>query len=42
MVCKIVDPGWEKYIVEVKENKSHFGLNKEYVLLVPSTFNETV
>lgn len=34
MVCKIVDPGWEKYIVEVKENKSHFGTNKEYVIVV--------
>lgn len=34
MVCKVVDPGWEKYIAEVKENKSHFGLNKEYVIVV--------
>lgn len=34
MVCKVVDPGWEKYIVEIKENKSHFGLNKEYVLKI--------
>lgn len=36
MVCKIVDPGWEKYIVDIKENKSHFGTNKEYVLVVPN------
>jgi len=41
MVCKVVDRGWEKYIVDVKENKSHFGINKEYVLLVPSTFNNS-
>lgn len=34
MVCKVVDPGWEKYIVEEKINKSHFGTNKEYVLLI--------
>ena len=24
----------EKYIVETKENKSHLGTNKEYVLLI--------
>ena len=34
MVCKVVDPGWEKYIVETKSNKSHFGMNNEYVLVV--------
>jgi hypothetical protein len=34
MVCKVVDSGWEKYIVETKPNKSHFGTNNEYVLLV--------
>lgn len=34
MVCKIVDSGWEKYIVEEKVNKSHFGINKEYVIKV--------
>ena len=34
MVCKVVDPGWEKYIVEEKINKSHLGTNKEYVLLI--------
>lgn len=37
MVCKIVDPGWEKYIVEIKTNKSHFGTNNEYVILVPGS-----
>lgn len=34
MVCKVVDSGWEKYIVEEKINKSHLGTNKEYVLLI--------
>lgn len=34
MVCKIVDPGWEQYIVETKINKSHFGENTEYVLVI--------
>lgn len=32
MVCKVVDKGWEKYIIETKGNKSHFGKNTEYVL----------
>lgn len=35
MVCKIVDPGWEQYIVDTKKNKSHFGVNSEYILVVP-------
>lgn len=35
MVCKIVDPGWEQYIVDTKKNKSHFGVNNEYGLVVP-------
>lgn len=34
MVCKIVDPGWEQYVVDTKVNKSHFGINNEYVLVV--------
>lgn len=34
MVCKVVDPGWEKYVVDTKENKSHFGTNKEYIILI--------
>lgn len=34
MVCKVVDKGWEKYIVEEKVNKSHLGTNKEYVIKV--------
>lgn len=35
MVCKVVDDGWDRYIVETKVNKSHFGVNNEYVLVVP-------
>ena len=34
MVCKIVDEGFEQHIVEEIENKSHFGINKEYVLVI--------
>ena len=34
LVCKIVDNGWQKFIVEEIHNKSHFGDNIEYVLLV--------
>ena len=37
LVCKIVDNGWEKYIVEEIHNESHFGDNIEYVLLVKNT-----
>lgn len=40
MVCKIVDEGFEKYIVEEKVNKSHLGTNKEYVLLVPGNHQD--
>lgn len=35
MVCKIVDEGFEKYIVDIIHNKSHFGDNREYILCVP-------
>lgn len=34
LVCKIVDKGFEKFIVEEIHNKSHFGTNKEYVIAV--------
>lgn len=34
MVCKIIDPGFEKYVVETIENKSHFGINNEYILVI--------
>lgn len=34
LVCKIVDEGFDKYIVETIHNKSHFGDNREYVLLI--------
>lgn len=37
MVCKIVDEGWEKYVVDTKVNKSHFGTNREYVVVVPQS-----
>lgn len=36
MVCKVVDVGWDKYIVDTITNKSHFGKNNEYVLVVPN------
>lgn len=32
MVCKVVDPGWEQFIVDTKSNKSHFGTNNEYII----------
>lgn len=35
LVCKIVDKGWGKYIVASKSNKSHFGVNNEYILWIP-------
>lgn len=34
MVCKTIDKGWEKYIVDTKENKSHFGTNYEYIIKI--------
>lgn len=34
LVCKIVDSGWEKFIVDTKNNKSHFGVNNEYILCI--------
>ena len=37
MVCKVVDEGWEKFIVEDIENKSHFGSNHEYILKLSNT-----
>lgn len=36
MVCKVVDDGWEKFIVDIVVNKSHFGKNNEYILVVPN------
>ena len=32
MVCKVIDSGWEKFVVETIDNKSHFGINHEYVI----------
>jgi hypothetical protein len=37
MVCKHVDEKYRKYIVEEKVNKSHFGSNTEFVLVVPNS-----
>ena len=37
MVCKIVDEGFEKYIVDTIHNRSHFGDNKEYILVIPNS-----
>lgn len=37
MVCKVIDEGWDKYIVETITNKSHFGKNNEYILVVPNS-----
>ena len=34
MVCKIVDSDWEQFIVDTKNNRSHFGSNNEYVIRV--------
>lgn len=42
LVCKIVDPGWEKYIVDTISNKSHFGKNFEYILKIDNDQFETV
>lgn len=42
MVCKIVDPGWEDYIVGTKENRSHFGVNYEYIVKVAQTERQQV
>ena len=42
MVCKTVDGGWDQYIVEEKINKSHFGINKEYVLKIPAEHYDNI
>lgn len=34
MVCKVLDKGWEKFVVEDKVNTSHFGKNLEHILLI--------
>lgn len=34
MVCKIVDEGWEQFVVDTITNRSHFGTNHEYVIVV--------
>ena len=40
MVCKVVDPGWEQFVVEEKINKSHFGINKEYVICITNEMSK--
>ena len=42
MVCKVVDEGFEQYIVDTKNNKSHFGLNKEYIIVIRQKDREKV
>lgn len=37
MVCKVVDEGWEKYVIDKKINKSHFGTNNEYIIVVKNS-----
>ena len=37
MICKVVDEGFEKYIIDTKNNKSHFGLNKEYIIVIKNS-----
>lgn len=34
MVCKIVDDDFKQNIVATKANKSHFGINNEYIIVV--------
>lgn len=34
MVCKIIDEGWKSFIVDTICNRSHFGNNAEYVIVV--------
>lgn len=40
MVCKVVDLGWEQFEVDVKVNKSHFGVNNEHILKVDNKDRE--
>lgn len=42
MVCKVIDKGWDKYIVDTITNKSHFGKNNEYILVVPNSEVKTL
>lgn len=34
LVCKIVDDGWDKYVIDTISNKSHFGKNSEYIIKI--------
>lgn len=42
MVCKILDEGFSRFVVETLENSSHFGKNHEYVLVIPQSKREEV
>lgn len=41
MVCKSVSDEFKPYIVESKTNRSHFGSNNEYVVVVPNKFQQS-
>ncbi len=34
MTCKVIDDGWQQFVKEAKTNKSHFGVNNEWVIVV--------
>lgn len=36
IVCKQVEEAFSQYVVDTKVNKSHFGTNTEYVLVIPN------
>lgn len=36
MVCKVVDDEFKQFILDEKINQSHFGSNKEYVIVIPN------
>lgn len=40
MVCKTVDDEFKPYIVETKTNKSHFGVNLEYVVKIENSLRD--
>ena len=42
MVCKIVDSGWQQFVVDTKLNKSHFGQNFEYIVKVSNSMRDFV
>lgn len=42
MVCKLVDPEFQPYIIDTIQNKSHFGTNSEYIVKVPAKDRYTI